>query len=545
MEAIFWYAAKVIFTCGVMFLYYQLFLKDKTFHHYNRFYLLATMGVGLVLPLLETKYFTVELHPSMYLLWNNVKELPAKNLNYDFPYYQYFAFGIGLVAVFFLLKLVLGIFKIQRFKSSFPKSKIQGIDVYQTDIEDAPFSFFRNLFWKNSILLSSDLGQQILKHEIVHIEQKHSYDKIFTEILCSIMWFNPFFHLIKREISLIHEYLADKKALNSSDTKAFAQMLLASRFSGKPIPATSPFFNSNLKKRLTMLKKPTSKQSYVRRLFALPLLFALIFSYMVNAENKEILLLNNEVEKLIKQDTIIPVPPVPPVNTAEIPPIKKLPESKSLKKESLKAQKLTEVLKSKSQELAKLKNLNQENSPEFKKLEKEMASLSADMNNLFNSEEFKASIKEMEAKVAANEAYFNSDEFKKQLKSAEEAARKAEKMVNSAEFKMKIKEAEKKAKEAEKMVNTPELQLKIKNAEKRSAEFEKEVNSPAFQAKIKAAEENAIKAEVEKPVIYIDGKLASQKDMEALPPSNIEAVYVEKKGYNGSKESSIKITTKK
>jgi beta-lactamase regulating signal transducer with metallopeptidase domain len=102
--------------------------------------------------------------------------------------------------------------------------------------------------------LNSEIGKQILKHEMVHIEQKHTFDKIILEIITSVFWFNPFYHLIKKEINLIHEYLADKKAVRQSDTKAFAQMLLASHFSGTELPATSPVLSSNLKKRLTMLQ---------------------------------------------------------------------------------------------------------------------------------------------------------------------------------------------------------------------------------------------------------------------------------------------------
>lgn len=66
---------------------------------------------------------------------------------------------------------------------------------------------------------------------MVHIEQKHSWDKIFIEFVQAVFWFNPIFYWIKKELFLIHEYLADKKAVKQNDTKAFAQMLLASKFS--------------------------------------------------------------------------------------------------------------------------------------------------------------------------------------------------------------------------------------------------------------------------------------------------------------------------
>ncbi len=47
------YLAKVIFISGLLFGYYRLFLRDRMFHQYNRFYLLvATLG-SLILPLIH------------------------------------------------------------------------------------------------------------------------------------------------------------------------------------------------------------------------------------------------------------------------------------------------------------------------------------------------------------------------------------------------------------------------------------------------------------------------------------------------------------
>ncbi|MGZ5188235.1 MAG: M56 family metallopeptidase, partial [Kaistella sp.] len=85
METFFLYLAKVILTSGVMFGYYRLFLKDKTFHHYNRFYLLAVLVISLLLPLLSVDYFTIEVNSGIYLLINQLQYFnEAKTLNHDF-----------------------------------------------------------------------------------------------------------------------------------------------------------------------------------------------------------------------------------------------------------------------------------------------------------------------------------------------------------------------------------------------------------------------------------------------------------------------------
>lgn len=609
METIFIYFGKVILTSGVMFLYYRLFLKDKTFHHYNRFYLLSVLLVSLLLPLLKVSYFTLEVNSDIYLLINKLQDFNSKNnLSHDFIYLKFAALAFGLVSVFFLAKLIYGLAKIQQFKKQFSKENFEGINFYQTNLQEAPFSFFRNLFWKDSIHLQSDLGRQILKHEMVHIEQKHSWDKIFAEIATSLFWFNPFFYFIKKEINLIHEYLADKKAVQNSDTKAFAQMLLASHFSGKQFPATSPFLSSNLKKRLTMLKKSKTKFSYARRIFALPLLFILGFIYLVNAKNKEIKETNKEIEKMVSdlkieqlnsvlnKDTISPKKSETEkiiildstkgnigygkdgtalyksnpelfksnetTNSKSIEEIQKLIEEKqkqieplqlNLNKEHEIARKFADEMRIKGEILRKLSEKKDWDNPDFSKLEKQMDELGLKMDAVFNSEDFKKNMKALDMNFSdlnklheQLDKFYNSEDFKNSISHAE----------------LQAKNAEIAAKEVEKMVNSKEFKKQIADAEKAAKNAEKLVNSKKFKQQIKDAEkaaeqaaQNAKKSNViilnssgkgdENVKIYIDGKEVSKEEMEKFPSDKIESVHVFKKGYLGKQIGEIQITTKK
>ena len=578
------YFGKVILTSGVMFLYYRLFLKDKTFHHYNRFYLLAASLISLVLSLLKVSYFTLEVNSDMYLLIKKLQNFNSTNTpNHDYIYISIIAFVFGLVAVFFLTKLIFGLVKIQLLKNKFQKEYFEGISFYQTNLEDAPFSFFKNLFWKDSILIQSDLGRQILKHEMVHIEQRHSWDKIFLEITTSLFWFNPFFYLIKKEINLIHEYLADHKALKNSDTKAFAQMLLASHFSGKQLPATSPFLSSNLKKRLTMLKKSKTKFSYARRILALPLLFILAFMYLVNAKNKEIRNTNLEVEHLIstlKSDTISPnIKEQNALNESSLQSvqtkigekqneIQPLQESFNAKNEE--ARKIGEDLRLKSEALRKLSEKNDFDSPKFKKLDSEINDLSAKMDAIYSKEDFKNVEKllnekygEMDQLYAKMDQFYNSEEFKNKMKDAELKMKEAEKKFNSPENQKKMKDAELKMKEAEKKFNSPEFQKRIKAADQaakdaqvafRDSQTAMKDSEVALRDSKIAMKDSQISLKDSKnsslnnnanPNIFIDGKPSTNEEMQKLDPNKIESMHVFKKGFEGKKNGEIYIKLKK
>ncbi|MET7037554.1 M56 family metallopeptidase [Elizabethkingia miricola] len=302
------YLGKMLLCSAIMWSYYLLFLKDKTFHHYNRFYLLATIVISLFLPLLKLEYFTIETDNRIFLLLQSFSLQTTKQATAGFDWKSIALFILLVVSIVLFIRLLIGIYKINRMKNQYDGKELKGVRFYITDLHDAPFSFFKNLFWKKSIEIDSDLGKQILKHEMVHIEQKHSWDKLFIEFVQAVFWFNPIFYWLKKELFLIHEYLADKKAVKQNDTKAFAQMLLASKFSGTHLPATSPFLSSNLKKRLQMLTKPHyTKFSYARRVMALPVLFGISFTYLVTAKNKEIAKTNREIAVAInalQQDTI-------------------------------------------------------------------------------------------------------------------------------------------------------------------------------------------------------------------------------------------------
>ena len=65
-----------------------------------------------------------------------------------------------------------------------------------------------------------------MKHELFHIQQKHSWDIIYLELLTIICWLNPFFYFIKKEIKVIHEFLADQYASDQQNKGEYAELLL-------------------------------------------------------------------------------------------------------------------------------------------------------------------------------------------------------------------------------------------------------------------------------------------------------------------------------
>ncbi len=179
----------------------------------------------------------------------------------------YLLITIALLSVFFI-----ALYKISRLKKIYPETSYEGINFITTDAKGTPFSFFNSIFWNSAIDIYSRQGQQIFNHEIAHVKEKHSYDKIFMKVVLIFFWANPFFWLIQKELGMIHEFIADKEALEDSDISSFAEMILQTVYPGKQFSIANNFFHSPLKRRLIMFtKNKNPKVSYISRLLVLPL----------------------------------------------------------------------------------------------------------------------------------------------------------------------------------------------------------------------------------------------------------------------------------
>jgi hypothetical protein len=202
--------------------------------------------------------------------------------------------------------LLFSIHKIYSIKRNSPIRYLDGIDFIETEAENAPFSFLNNLFWKKTMPLEDDKGQKIFKHEVTHIKQKHSWDRLFCQVLSSILWINPFNWIIQKELQTIHEFIADEEAMGENNTEAFAKLLLETHYGTHFLNPIHPFNYSSIKRRLAMLTKSNKTEySYLRRVMALPImLMALaIFSIKVNAVNR-IQNLENKIEKVLLKSQV-------------------------------------------------------------------------------------------------------------------------------------------------------------------------------------------------------------------------------------------------
>jgi N-acetylmuramoyl-L-alanine amidase len=280
----------------VLFGYYWFLLRNKVFHGYNRFYLLAIVGLSILLPLCRINVFA-EKHVTQTSVIKMLQVVTDGDEYMDeviiggsqqsnFSIINFLPFMYALVSVVLLalfLQMLLTIYNLLRKHTH---TRIEDIHFINTEAaKGTPFSFFKCIFWNNQISLHSPEGNRIFKHELAHIQERHSWDKIFINLMLIVFWCNPIFWLIRKELSMIHEFIADKRAVEDGDTAAFAAMILSTTYPQHNITIANNFFYSPIKRRLMMLTKNNNPRvNYISRLLVLPLLVVVFAAFTIKAK---------------------------------------------------------------------------------------------------------------------------------------------------------------------------------------------------------------------------------------------------------------------
>lgn len=252
---------------------YTIQFKSNGFFQINRIYLLASLLLSVVLPLVPSPRFAVETVPQLALQLPVYEVGKAVNqVETEMPF----------LIVFYLIGfIVFGLFFSYRLYRA-AKVALHSED-YLVDHQHTAFSFFKKLIIGNGF--DHDQKEMIESHEHVHIAQWHSVDIVLYELAVVAFWFNPLIHLARKEVSLNHEFIADEASLKKYGTD-YQYTLLNQALQTKVFPLTNSFFNQSLIKQriMKMNQKSSSKRALLNYAMLVPV-FALAFG--VNACNEQ------------------------------------------------------------------------------------------------------------------------------------------------------------------------------------------------------------------------------------------------------------------
>ncbi len=311
------YLLQASISLAVFYILYWFFLRKDTFFAVNRFYLLGSLILSTGIPLIDFS-FLINQNQANYLFILDPITITASEINgsiqNNLSTYQtllviYFT-GVGLFTARFIFQMI-QIFII-RTRSKVLQEENATLILVKKNI--TPFSFLNMVFIQEKHYKDKDIAE-VLKHELIHIRQRHSLDIIFAEIVCIVLWFNPFIWLYHRSLRSIHEYLADQGVIQQGVRKKMYQELLLSQTFGVNINnLTNNFNHSLIKRRFIMMTKSRSRSwERLKLLMILPMALAMVFVLMSNTNSLA------QVEKETSKETLVKeypndgkVPPPPP-----------------------------------------------------------------------------------------------------------------------------------------------------------------------------------------------------------------------------------------
>jgi TonB family protein len=294
MNATLLYCLQTILSAGLFILIYRLFVRNTNTYNWNRFYLLSTMTLSLLLPFMDISvWFSIDKPIILYTSALNTITVSANHqMQNSITLSEILLTGYWVIVGLLLLRFGWGIIRIIDLAINNKFRRHGTLRLYPI-VQTSTFSFFNYVFiqpehWEKPIT------EYIIRHEQAHVNHLHSIDNLLTELMLVFGWFNPFYYIFRRDLHLLHECQADQVVLNSGcDKTTYHQLLLNEATGNYTYILANQFSYSLIKRRFRMISN-NKKSPYTkfRILVAVPTAFVLLLLFSFTSLKDHIAVLN-------------------------------------------------------------------------------------------------------------------------------------------------------------------------------------------------------------------------------------------------------------
>jgi beta-lactamase regulating signal transducer with metallopeptidase domain len=307
------YIIRVALILSACFVFYQALLRYQTYFRLNRLFLILSVALCFLLPLLRipqemslakastaTSFFspkedkTAKTEPAATTFINRTTVVDWLERLYWFGVIV-FSFNFCLQLLFLLIRA--------RGKNIIRDGALRIVEV---DDNKAPCSF-GNYIFINPAKYEWETYNHILLHEKIHVKGWHSADLILAELMLIFQWFNPFAWLYRRAIKTNLEFLTDDAVINRhhADPVAYQLDLLSVSIPDHEMRISVSFNQSVLKKRIIMMDLKRSNVHTVWKYFMIIPVMVLL-SCLINESRRA-----DTLAEVITTRPIKPSPPLP------------------------------------------------------------------------------------------------------------------------------------------------------------------------------------------------------------------------------------------
>src|SRR5690554_1524398 len=263
-------------------LFYRLFLRKETFYTAIRWYFTGAVLLSLSIPLLTyTKTVIITQEPVFYeIITGNF----ATEQAYEPAFWEtidgqkVISYLVICISLFFLTKSVVRIIRLNKTIKRLPA--LDNTNIRISSGSHTVYSFHRWIVVPENAVHRADTPM-ILDHENVHLNQKHTLDLIFIELVAAVFWFNPLIKILQKDINTNLEFIVDEEMIQKHERTLYQKSLLYVQ--NPQVPAfTNSFNTSDLKKRILQINTQKSKKmKKLKFLLTAPILAAFFALFQV------------------------------------------------------------------------------------------------------------------------------------------------------------------------------------------------------------------------------------------------------------------------
>ncbi len=305
------YIFYVLVAMALFLLGYWLLMRHEVRHQMVRFYLLSTMVLSLLLPLVHLQVpmqvtQPKEGEPTIYRTFFANQDLVGTNASVSSKPVEakpqtteaderalpsntkpsmmviiswIYWLVVGVMALVFLIRLASLLGKLR----GLTYSEHEGYRLAVIEGDSPAFSFGRSIVIGCSNFSDQEV-EQLLGHELVHVRRHHTADVLLCEVLKVALWFNPFVWLYARELKRVHEYQADQQMVSGEHATTYLQ-LLYHQLSGREYSTIGNNFDYRItQKRIKMMKQHKTRFGSLSLLVALPVMALILFANCKQAD---------------------------------------------------------------------------------------------------------------------------------------------------------------------------------------------------------------------------------------------------------------------
>jgi hypothetical protein len=287
---------------AISVLIYVLVLSNDRFFNRNRLWLLSSLILPWIVPLLAMPVWIKGLlfgneetviQLSTSILSHTMGQVPISIFSKSSFSWELLGLSLYCFICFVLLiRLLWGYRYIINLRRQSNCKTYKGFTLaIIPDIKANPFSFFHTIYIPEEMEKRNDKNL-ILEHERKHCAELHSIDLILAECLLIFQWWNPFAWWARKLIAQNHEFCVDNAVIKQIAQPKDYQYLLVNLISGQKQSQLVNNFNKSLtKKRIIMMNTSNTRNitGWLKGLIVVPLLALILMAFTnpdLSGENK-------------------------------------------------------------------------------------------------------------------------------------------------------------------------------------------------------------------------------------------------------------------